>query len=197
MGFLPHDGTEIPGFDGGFFKVELNIRRRSDVGTPHVSCSRQVRCAPTAFRYGCENLRKNSAPRNQHEQFSSRRSMQEQRDIRSKCPVADDCRDLLPIGYRRNSGSKHFKPGEKYQRKAARPDRESNRPRLPGRTSGPRHRGDRPGRSLPPLALFGHGTHGAHAARCPLLGAEHRRGRRARPRCASLQRFLLRAAWRY
>lgn len=55
----PHDGgTEIPGFDGRIFRVEPNIGRRSDVGTPHVSCSRQVRCALTAFRYGCENLRK-------------------------------------------------------------------------------------------------------------------------------------------
>jgi len=43
--------------------------------------------------------------------------MPEHRDIRSKCPLADDCRGLLPMGHTRNSGSKHFRLGEKYQRK--------------------------------------------------------------------------------
>jgi hypothetical protein len=92
------------------FQSRADYRRRSDVGTPHVSCSRQVRCALTAFRYGCENLRKKMQP---HATNPSNlvRAGQCRSTARSapNAPLADDWLRLLPIGNMRNSGDKHFR----------------------------------------------------------------------------------------
>jgi hypothetical protein len=77
---VPHDGgAKNPGSAGQFFREDrFDCRRRSDAGTLHDSCSRQTRCALSAFQCGGEDPRKEGQPHMSSNAHSPRWSQQKQ-----------------------------------------------------------------------------------------------------------------------